>query len=154
MGQRTRYEVVEVGAKMPQSNVHLFPVSPPSLLESGSGGPHPPDMSDLTSRVSKVEGAVEGLKGAIDALRWVIGILALVVIGGVSFLGILLVITNNRMVNIESKVDALPEKINSNLQNLTTTLSTTITASKQQAPQVILVQPSTVQSPPTAAGKK
>lgn len=89
--------------------------------------------------MSKVEGAVDGLKGSIDAMRWVIGILALVIIGGVSFLGVQVTRIDGRVESLESKVDTLPDKINTNLLNLTKTLSDAITAAKQQPPQVILM---------------
>lgn len=146
-----------------QGNVApLFP-SGPAGLEASNGGPHPPDMTDLSNRVSKVEGAVEGLKGSIDALRivigalqWVIGILAIVIVGGISFVGFQILGTSNRVTALETKVDELPDKINSNLQNLTRTLSDAITASKQQAPQVILMQPpsSIAPSPPEPPPQK
>jgi len=98
-------------------------------------------MTDISGRVAKVEGAVEGLKSSIDALRWVIGILALLIIGGASFLGIQITRTDARVAAFERKVDELPDKININLLNLTKTLSDAITASKQQPPQIILMPP-------------
>jgi hypothetical protein len=95
-----------------------------------------------------VEGAVEGLRSSIDALRWVVGILALVIVGGISFLGVQLTRSDSRIATFEEKVDALPDKINTNLLNLTKTLSDAITAAKQAPPQVILMQPPTSPSPP------
>jgi hypothetical protein len=124
-------------------------------LDGGNGGPHPPDMSDISGRVSKIEGAVDGLKSAVDAMRWVIGlgfpILAVIMIGGFTFLGFQITQTNNRVITLESKVDSLPDKISTNLLNLTKTLSDAITASKQQPPQVILMpapMPAPQPSPP------
>lgn len=137
--------------KPPGENVYPFPGAAPSktpALEGGNGGPHPPDMTDISGRVARVEGAVEGLRSSIDALRWVIGILALVIVGGISFLGVQLTRSDSRIATFEEKVDALPDKINMNLLNLTKTLSDAITAAKQAPPQVILMQPPTSPSPP------
>lgn len=129
----------------------LFPTTSQSrlpTLDGGEGGPHPPDMSELSGRVAKVEGAVDGLRSSIDALRWVVGILALVIVGGISFLGVEVTRTDGRIAALESKVDALPDKINANLMNLTKTLSEAISAAKQQPPQIILMQPPAPQQKP------
>src|SRR6266851_692990 len=96
----------------PGENVYPFPGGAPSetpILEGGDGGPHPPDMTDISGRVARVEGAVEGLRSSIDALRWVIGILALVIVGGISFLGVQLTRSDSRIATFEEKVDALPD---------------------------------------------
>jgi hypothetical protein len=117
-----------------------FPkTSAPRSLEGGNGGPHPPDMSMLGERVARMEGAVEGLKSSVDAMRWVVGVLAVIIVGGVSFLGVQITRSDGRIAALETKVDALPDKINANLQALTQTLANAITAAKQQPPQVILL---------------
>jgi len=96
-------------------------------------------MTDLSNRVARIEGAIDGLRSSIDALRWVVGILALVVIGGISFLGVQITHSDGRIASLESKVDALPDKINSNLLNLSKTLSDAITAARQQTPPIIVL---------------
>src|SRR5205814_8197627 len=99
-------------------------------------------------RVAKIEGAIDGLKSSVDALRWVVTILAALIIGGFAFLGVQMTQANNRIAGVEGEVRALPDKINSNLLNLTKTLSDAITAAKQQPPQIILVP-----VPPQQQGK-
>jgi hypothetical protein len=96
-------------------------------------------MSVLSERLARLEGVVEGVKSSIDSLRWVIGILAVIVVAGLGFLGVQITRTDARVATTESKVDALPDKINNNLQTLTQTLANAITAAKQQPPQVILM---------------
>jgi hypothetical protein len=132
---------------MQSPNVAPFSPRRSTALEGGNGGPHPPDMSDLSGRVAKIEGSVDGLKSSVDALRWVIGILAVIVVGSISFLGFQITRIDSRVAGVESKIDQLPERINNNMLNLTKTLSDAITAAKQQTPQVILLQPPPPMSP-------
>jgi hypothetical protein len=72
-------------------------------------------------------------------MRWIIEILAIVIIGAVRFLGVQVTRIDSRVSSLESKVDTLPDKINSNLLNLAKAFSEAITASKQQPPQILLM---------------
>src|SRR5690242_16225140 len=103
-----------------QASVYPFPGSGSAAehqtpLDAGGGGPHPPDMAAITERVAKLEGAVDGLKSSVDALRWVLGILAVIVVGGISFLGFQITRIDTRVGELASKVDQLPDKINNNM---------------------------------------
>lgn len=111
-------------------------------------------MTDLTGRVSKLEGAVDGLKSSVDAMRWIVGVLALLVVGGISFLGIQVTRIDGHSASLETKVDELPGRIDTNLQNLTRTLADAITAAKQTPPQVILVPAPAPTLPQPAPSKK
>jgi hypothetical protein len=122
----------------------VVPIRPRELgdpnLDGGERGHHPPDMSDISGRVAKIE-------GTISALQLIVGVLAAVIIGGVTFLGVQITRIDNRVANLDSKVDSLPDKINANLLNLTKTLSDAITAAKQQPPQIILMPAPTLPQP-------
>src|SRR5690349_18898037 len=61
-------------------------------VDGDGGPPHPPGMDDswrtlVDARLSRLEGSVAGLKGSVDGVRWVVGILTVVMIGGFGFLG-------------------------------------------------------------------
>src|SRR5947207_11234662 len=95
----------------PQGNISSFPRSAasgqqPLPLEGGNGGSHPTDMSMLGERVAKIEGAIDGLKSSVDALRWVVTILAALIIGGFAFLGVQMTQANNRIAGVEGEVRA------------------------------------------------
>src|ERR1700722_1206851 len=59
----------------------------------GGNGTPPPSDGDLgwrasfDSRLAHVDGALEGLKTSLDGTRWVVGFVAVFLIGGFSFLG-------------------------------------------------------------------
>lgn len=108
-------------------------------LASGSDGTHIPEM-DLPERLARLEGGYRLFVLVIS-----------VILAGIAFLGVQSVRLdtkidtksdnlNNKISTLSDKVDALPGKINSDIQNLTRTLSDAITASKQTPPQVIIMQ--------------
>jgi hypothetical protein len=100
-------------------------------LTGGGGGdvPHLPNMSE---RLGKLESAVESLRHGQNWTLGAIAILSAFIIGfGVYSL--------QRMDSISDKVSALPLQISADLRDLTKTLAETITAAKQQPPQVILM---------------
>ena len=94
--------------------------------DGGSG------MTGLNERLAKLEGVVDGLK---DRLTTTTAVLAIVI----SILSGLMIYELTRLDKIQDKIDDLPGKINTGLQQTISTLSASITAAKQQAPQVILV---------------
>jgi hypothetical protein len=113
-------------------------------VETGGGGPHSPDMVDIRERLVRVEEAVRGLRHSQGLLMGAISIgfglvIALMLAFGVYALG--------RVDASDSKLAALPGQINQSLMDLTGTIAESITAAKQQAPQVILV-PAPPQAPP------
>lgn len=98
------------------------------------------------------------LEGAFDWIKVTITVIAAVLIGGIAFIGVQITrvdgrvsALSDRVSALSDKVDALPEKVNANLRDLTSTLAQAILASKQVAPQVILLpapQTSIPQPPP------
>jgi hypothetical protein len=72
----------------------------------------------------------------------VIGILVLIVLYGIS-----------RIDQLDDRMSALPNQISADLRDISKTLAESITAAKQQAPQVILM-PSPIQPPPAQSPAK
>jgi hypothetical protein len=100
------------------------------IRKGGGSGPHDPGME--TERVARLEGAVEGLRHSQNILAALVALVAAFVIG----FGIY---TLQKIDNLDDKVNKLPAQISSDIRDLTQTLANAITASKQQAPQVILM---------------
>lgn len=122
-------------------------------LKSGDGGGTYNGMNttDINNRLHRIE-------GGWNIFQWACAVVTAVMIGG---MGLLLAVQLSTQSNVKdlagqvdglsSQVEALPGKINSNLMELNRTLSEAITASKNQAPQVILVPAPAVQQPPKTA---
>ena len=117
---------------------------------TGGGNGTPPVSPDtdirwkatVDSRLARVDGALEGLKASIDGTRWVVGIVAVILIGGFSFLGFQL----NRM---EYAVSALPTRLSDEFHSMrsemaaqVSAISNAITATRQAQPAQIMVLPS------------
>src|SRR5437879_2516708 len=90
-------------------------------------------------RVGKLEGAMDGLRHNQSILIGAVGLVLTVLIGFGFF-------AMNRLDQLNSRLNEIPGKINSDIRDLTKTLSEAITASKQQQPQVILL-PAPVPAP-------
>jgi hypothetical protein len=83
-------------------------------------------------RLAKLEGVVEGLRLTQTLVVAMIGIVLAAVVGfGVYGL--------KRTDDLNDKISGLPTQITRDIRELTNTLSSAITASKQQPPQVILL---------------
>jgi hypothetical protein len=95
---------------------------------------------DMNARLAKLEGASEGLKMAVEGLRHSQNITLAAVVGVGA---ILLTVTMTIGLYSLQRIDSLPGEFHSIAQ----TLSAAITASKQQAPQVILMPAPQVQQP-------
>lgn len=95
-------------------------------------------------------GRLSRLEGAFDWIKVMIAMISAVVIGGIAFLGVRIARVDSRVSALSEKVDALPERVNANLRDLTNTLAQAILASKQAAPQVIVL-PVPQPSPPQQA---
>jgi hypothetical protein len=109
----------------------------PDPTGGGGGGPHMPDMSE---RMTKLEGAFEGLKRVQD-------ITVLSVVGVGAILIALMLYSLNRIDVLSEHINKIPSEISSDLRDITKTLAESITAAKQQPPQIILV-PAPQQQPP------
>jgi hypothetical protein len=101
------------------------PAATTGIASSGDDGQIPPMILE---RLAKLEGAFDGLKMAIDGLRHgqnlIVGLLSVGFAIVIFFMGYLL-----------TRIDNLPTEF----ERLNMTLSNAITASKQQAPQIILI---------------
>jgi len=96
----------------------------------GSGGGE--TTFALEARLANVEGSIQGLSQSQNILGLLVGIVGAFVIGfGIYNL--------QRVDALTDKVGALPGQISSDMRDLTKTLAETITAAKQQPPQVILM---------------
>lgn len=105
----------------------------------GDGG------DDMNERIGKLEGAIEGLRHSQNLVLGAVGIVAALVIGLGAY-------SLTRLDQLNDKVSEVPERVGADLRDLTKTLAVTITASKLQAPQVILLPAPSQRSP--QEGKK
>lgn len=113
------------------------PVPLRSIGASTDGGDNQvPD--DMNTRIVKLEVAVKGLRDSVNIVLAVVGLLMLVLLYGIS-----------RIDTLNDRVNALPGQISGDLRDITKTLAESITAAKQQTPQVILM-PAPVQQAPVA----
>lgn len=117
---------------------------------AGTGNGGPPDETWTGWRAS-VDARLESLKVAIDSTRWVVGMLALVMIGGFGFLGFQLSRLEGRIDRIETAVAAIPARLSEEFRAMraemaaqTSAIANSITAVRQAQPpppQVIVIQP-------------
>ena len=116
--------------------------------------PGPPDSwtgwrAMVDSRLARLEGALEGLRTSVDGMRWVVGIVAVVTIGGFSFFGLQLSRLEGRVDRIEVAVQAIPARLSdefhamrSEMAAQTNAIANSITATRQAqppAPPIIVV---------------
>jgi len=142
-------------------------------MTSGGGNGAPPRSgtwldwrASVDARLGRVEGsvarlggAVEGLKSALDGLRWVVGIIAVIMIGGFSFLGFQLNRIEGRVDRVEAAVEAIPARLSEEFRAMradmaaqTSAIANSITATRQAQPpppQIIVVPAPS--SPPAQA---
>jgi hypothetical protein len=115
--------------------------------DGGNGAP-PPSGTWLGWRAS-VDARLESLKGSIDGMRWVVGIVAVIMIGGFGFLGFQLSRLEGRVDRIETAVVAIPARLSDEFRAMraemaaqTSAIANSITATRQaqpSAPQVIVI---------------
>jgi hypothetical protein len=115
---------------------------------NGNGVPPPPTGTWLGWRAS-VDARLEGLKGSIDSTRWVVGIVAVVMIGGFGFLGFQLSRLEARVDRIEAAIVAIPAHLSEEFRAMraemasqTNAIANSITATRQAQPpppQIIVV---------------
>lgn len=120
---------------------------PAAPLDGGGGPPHDPGMND---RITKLEANYDTLKVVRPMTITVIGVVA-------SVFGLMIAFLLNQSFRLESKMSALESKIDSSnaalrtelrdefrqmradMNSQTSAVANAITATKQQAPQVLLV---------------
>jgi hypothetical protein len=117
--------------------------------DGGSGAP-PPSSTWLSWRAS-VDARLEGLKSAIDGTRWVMGLVAVIMIGGFSFLGFQLNRLEGRVDRVETAIAAIPARLSDEFRAMraemaaqTSAIASSITAVReaQPPPPQIIVVPS------------
>lgn len=112
----------------------------------------------LEGAAARLEGAVEGVKSAVDGLRWFVGIIAIVVIGGFSFLGFQLNRLEGRVDRVETAVAAIPSRLSdeframrSEMSAQTNAIANSITATRQSQPPpprvIVLPSPQPAENP-------
>jgi hypothetical protein len=115
---------------------------------SGNGTPPGPPDTWLGWRAS-VDARLEGLKGSIDGTRWVVGIVAVIMIGGFGFLGFQLNRLEGRVDRIETAVAAIPARLSDEFRAMraemaaqTSAIANSITATREAQPpppQIIVI---------------
>lgn len=124
--------------------------------DGGNGAP-PPFATWLSWRAS-VDARLESLKGAIDGMRWVVGIVAVIMIGGFSFLGFQLNRLEGRVDRVETAVAAIPARLSDEFRAMraemaaqTTAIANSITPTRQAQPPppqiIVLPGPQPAQGP-------
>jgi hypothetical protein len=96
-----------------------------------------------------VDARLKSLKSAMDGMRWVIGVIAVVMIGGFSFLGFQLNRLEGRVDRIEIAVAAIPARLSDEFRAMrsemaaqTSAIANSITATRQSQPsppQIIVI---------------
>jgi hypothetical protein len=124
-----------------RDNVHPF------RADLGRGGLQPPGgpPENMSTRIARLETALDGVKRAQDFT-----LAAVVAVGTILGAFMIYVVSRVEQVNersnqIVDRVNDVPGKISTDIRDITKTLSDAITATKQQAPQVILVPAPTPQ---------
>jgi hypothetical protein len=151
-----------VSDKDPSGAIRPLPlekVGAPNSLGAGSGGDD--GISDMTQRLSRMEGALEGIRhnqtitfsavALVSAIVIAVSSYSLVRIGALEarFDG-LGARFDSRIGTLERRVDELPARISADIRDITSTLSQAITASKQMPPQVIVIPPAAIAPAPKA----
>ncbi|QNQ39380.1 hypothetical protein [Brucella intermedia] len=114
----------------------------------GSGTLDGMNITDINNRLHRIE-------GGWHIFQWASAIVAAAFGVGLGVIVSFQLGTQSDVKDVSQRVDALstqietlPSRISSNLMEINRTLSEAITASKNQAPQVILVPAPAVQQPP------
>ena len=113
------------------------PVDPPP------GPPHDGDMTMSSDRLSRLEQEVHAIKGSLDWAKVLFAFLGAVTLGGFSIvfnqIGGLRTETAGAISSLRSDLVAEARTTRAELSATTSAIANSITATKQQVPQVILV---------------
>ena len=97
-------------------------------------------MGVMSERLAKLE-------GAFDWIKVTVALIGAIMIFGFGFLAMQVTRIEGRVSSLSDKVDALPDRINANLRDLTGTLAQAILAAKAAPPQVVIL-PAPQPAPP------
>jgi hypothetical protein len=119
------------------------------MTSPGGGNGAPPPPGEWPSWRASVDARLDGLKSAVDSTRWVVGIVAVVMIGGFSFLGFQLNRLEGRVDRVETAVAAIPARLSDEFRAMrsemaaqTSAIANSITATRQYQPpppQIIVI---------------
>ena len=123
----------------------------------GGNGAPPPPGTWLGWRAS-VDARLDGLKGSVDGMRWVIGLVAVVMIGGFSFFGLQLSRLEGRVDRLDVAIQAIPARLSdefhamrSEMAAQTNAIANSITATRQAQPPppqiIVLPAPQPAEKP-------
>ncbi|ASP79340.1 hypothetical protein [Sinorhizobium meliloti] len=118
-----------------------------TVLKGGDGGGTLGEMSvaDLHSRLSKLE-------GGWSVFQWSVATVSALMVGAMAVIVAVQLFTQAQVGALGDKVEALPDRINQNLMELSRTLSSAIAASKDNSqPTVIYVPTQLPPAPPQPA---
>lgn len=116
-------------------------------------------MTSSDGRLEKLENEVSSIKGSLDWAKIAFGILIAVTLGGFSLSVSMLILSMGMQKDLSSKFDSLRSTVTDEFRSQrsdqaaqVSAIANVITATKQQAPQVILVpaptsEPSSQQKP-------
>lgn len=122
-----------------------------AAVDTGGGGGHPPGMDDpwrtkVDDRLLGVEKGLLELKGDISGMKVAVAALASMIAIGSALLSGVVYNMGGRIDRVETKLDALGPRLTEEFRAMraemsaqTSAIANSITATKQQAPQVILV---------------
>jgi hypothetical protein len=105
--------------------------------------------ASVDSRLARVEGGIEGLKGSVDGLRFgftilagAVALIAAIMMSGFAFLGF-------QSAQVSSKIDSIPQRLSEEFRAMraetaaeTSAIANSITATRQiqpAAPQIIVI---------------
>ncbi|MBV8119372.1 MAG: hypothetical protein JO081_05465 [Alphaproteobacteria bacterium] len=130
---------------------------------TGGGNGAPPRSGSWLDWRASVDARLEGLKSAIESTRWVVGIIAVVVTGGFSFLGFQLNRIEARVDRVEAAVAGIPARLSEEFRAMrpemaaqTSAIASSITATREaqpSTPQIIVVPTPQPGSQPPAPPK-
>jgi hypothetical protein len=128
----------------------------PEMTSTDGGNGAPPPSGTWTSwratvdaRLAGLEGALGGLRASVDSTRWVVGIVAVIMIGGFGFLGFQLSRLEGRVDRIETGIAAIPAHLSDEFRAMraemaaqTSAIANSITATREaqpRPPQIIVI---------------
>jgi uncharacterized protein YPO0396 len=154
---------------MQLNKAHIDPGRIAQAQGSGDGDGGPPDMTEISERLSKLEGAYDALKVVRPMAIAVIGIVLAVMLGGFTFLGAQIsrldnkIDTNSQRLNdkidanaarLNEKLDAIPQRLADEFRAMraemsaqTSAIAASIAAARQAPSQVLLI-PAPAVAPP------
>jgi hypothetical protein len=128
-----------VSDKDPAGNLRSVPLESAGPLNTSGSGTGGEWTNDMTQRVSRMEGALDGLKHNQTITFGAIAMVSTILVAVSSYTFLRVDALSARISTLEVRVNELPGKIAAELRDLNNTLAQAITAAKQAPPQVIVI---------------